>query len=35
MSEYIWKLKDLEKVKKNGYKVFSCFSCGGRFVNGL
>lgn len=29
MSEYIWKLKDLEKVKKNGYKVFSCFSCGG------
>ena len=26
---YIWSLKDLEKVKKNGVKVFSCFSCGG------
>ena len=24
-----WKLSDLEKVKKNGLKVFSCFSCGG------
>jgi len=22
-------LKDLEKIKKNGYKVFSCFSCWG------
>ena len=27
--EYKWKLKDLEKVEHNGYKVFSCFSCGG------
>lgn len=26
---YIWNLKDLEKINKNGYKVFSCFSCGG------
>lgn len=26
---YIWNLKDLVKVEKNGYKVFSCFSCGG------
>lgn len=26
---YIWNLKDLEKISKNGYKVFSCFSCGG------
>lgn len=24
-----WKLSDLEKVKTNGLKVFSCFSCGG------
>ena len=29
MKEYIWNLSDLEKVKKNGYKVFSCFACGG------
>lgn len=29
MSNYIWSLKDLKKVKKNGYQVFSCFSCGG------
>lgn len=27
--EYIWNLKDLINVKKNGLKVFSCFSCGG------
>ena len=27
--EYEWNLKDLEKIDKNGYKVFSCFSCGG------
>ena len=27
--EYKWELKDLEKVEHNGYKVFSCFSCGG------
>lgn len=27
--EYIWYLKDLDNVKKNGLKVFSCFSCGG------
>lgn len=26
---YKWNLKDLEKVKKNGYKVFSCFAGGG------
>ena len=26
--QYKRKLKDLEKVKNNGYKVFSCFSCG-------
>jgi len=24
-----WYLKDLSKVRKNGLKVFSCFSCGG------
>lgn len=29
MPEYIWSLKDLQDVKKNGYKVFTCFSCGG------
>lgn len=29
MPEYIWSLKDLHDVKKNGYKVFTCFSCGG------
>lgn len=27
--EYIWNLSDLKNVPKNGYKVFSCFSCGG------
>lgn len=27
--DYIWYLKDIQKVPKNGYKVFSCFSCGG------
>ncbi len=27
--EYIWNLKDIKKVHKNGLKVFSCFSCGG------
>lgn len=26
---YKWKLADLKKVKKNNYKVFTCFSCGG------
>ena len=26
---YKWYLKDLNKVEKNGCKVFSCFSCGG------
>lgn len=26
---YKWYLKDLDKVKKNGLKVFSCFACGG------
>lgn len=29
MPEYIWNLTDLQNVKKNGYKVFSTFSCGG------
>ena len=29
MPEYIWELSDIKKVNKNGYKVFSCFSCGG------
>lgn len=24
-----WSLSDLEKKKKNGCRVFSCFSCGG------
>lgn len=27
--EYIWNLKDINKVEKNGLKVFTCFSCGG------
>lgn len=26
---YDWKITDLEKVKKNGKTVFSCFACGG------
>ena len=26
---YRWNLTDLNKVKKNGLKVFSCFACGG------
>lgn len=26
---YNWKLSDLKDVKKNKYKVFSCFACGG------
>lgn len=29
MAEYEWYLSDLNKIKKNDYKVFSCFSCGG------
>lgn len=29
MSGWDWSLKDLKDVKKNGLKVFSCFSCGG------
>ena len=29
MFTYKWNLSDLEKVKKNGYKVFSCFAGGG------
>jgi len=29
MVNYKWKLKDINKVDKNGYKVFSCFACGG------
>ena len=27
--DYRWKLSDLQETKKNGCKVFSCFSCGG------
>ena len=27
--EYIWNLEDIQKIPKNGLKVFSCFSCGG------
>lgn len=27
--DYIWHLSDLEKVKKNSFKVFTTFSCGG------
>lgn len=27
--KYKWYLSDLEKVKKNNLKVFSCFACGG------
>ncbi len=27
--DYIWNLTDLKNVPKNGYKVFSCFACGG------
>lgn len=26
---YIWKLSQLNNIKKNGHNVFSCFSCGG------
>jgi DNA (cytosine-5)-methyltransferase 1 len=26
---YKWYMKDLDKVEKNGLKVFSCFACGG------
>jgi len=29
MFSYRWYLKDLDKVKSNGYKVFSCFAGGG------
>lgn len=29
MITYKWKLEDLKCIKKNKYKVFSCFSCGG------
>lgn len=27
--DYIWRLSDLKNVPKNGYKVFTTFSCGG------
>mgnify|MGYP002622355643 CR=1 FL=1 len=27
--DYIWYLTDLPKIQKNGYKVFTTFSCGG------
>lgn len=26
---YKWRLSELNNVEKNGYRVFSCFSCGG------
>ena len=26
---YKWHLSDIDKIEKNNYKVFSCFSCGG------
>lgn len=26
-----WELSDLQKVKKNNIKVFSCFACGASF----
>lgn len=29
MKEYEWYLKDLDKIEKNKYNVFTCFSCGG------
>ena len=32
---YRWKLSDLEKVEKNGLKVFSCFALWWRFNHGL
>lgn len=32
---YNWKLSDLEKVKKNGLKAFTTFSCGGGADMGL
>ena len=28
-NDWKWKLSDLDKVEKNGKKVFSCFACGG------
>lgn len=33
--DYIWNLKDLDNVPKNGKKVFSCFACGGGEHHGL
>lgn len=29
MNEWNWSLNEIQGVKKNGYKVVSCFSCGG------
>lgn len=29
MVNYIWNFSDLKNIPKNGFKVFSCFSCGG------
>ena len=31
---YIWNLEDLKKIKKNGLKVFLCFSCSSGFSMG-
>ena len=28
-NDWDWELSDLQKVKKNNFKVFSCFACGG------
>lgn len=28
-NDWDWELSDLQKVKKNNLKVFSCFACGG------
>ena len=28
-NDWDWELSDLQKVKKNNPKVFSCFACGG------
>ena len=34
MFNYEWNLKDLEKIEKNGYSVFSCFAGGGGSTQG-
>lgn len=32
---WLWNIEDLERVNKNGMKVFSCFSCGGGVFDGI